>query len=92
MNTEFFQRRKTELEDAFLAKNAALDMIDYLKVGRISQDEYFVIREFFEKASAILLSDLEYTDRKLQSEFRPKYGRNHRLTRAQSKLLPDREY
>ena len=67
-------------------------MLDYLKTHCISSDQYCAIRDYIEEAAKILESDLEYTNNKLQSAFRPSYGRNHRLTRAQSKLLPDREY
>lgn len=92
MNIDFFQRRKTQLEDTLLLKNQAVDMLDYLKTHCISSDQYCAIRDYIEEAAKILESDLEYTNNKLQSAFRLRYGRNHRLTRAQSKLLPDREY
>ena len=92
MNIDFFRRRKTQLEDTLLLKNQAVEMLDYLKTHCINSDQYCAIRDYIEEAAKILESDLEYTNRKLQSAFRPSYGRNHRLTRAQSKLLPDREY
>ena len=92
MNIEFFQRRKTELEDAFLLKNQAIEMLDYLKVHCIDHDQYCAVRDYIEESAKILESDLEYTNQKLQSAFRPKYGRNYRLTRMQSKLLSEREY
>ena len=67
-------------------------MLDYLKTRYINNNQYCAIRDYIEEAAKILESDLKYTNNKLQSAFRPSYGRNHRLTRAQSKLLPDREY
>ena len=88
MNIDFFQRRKTQLEDTLLLKNKAVDMLDYL----INNDQYCAIRDYIEEAARILESDLEYANNKLQSAFRPKYGRNNRLTRAQSKMFRDREY
>lgn len=92
MNIDFFQRRKTQLEDALLLKNQAVDMLDYLKIYYISSDQYCAIRDYIEEAAKILESDLEYANNKLQSAFRPKYSRNNRLTRAQSKMFRDREY
>lgn len=92
MNIDFFQRRKTQLEDALLLKNQAVDMLDYLKTHCISSDQYCAIRDCIEEAAKILESDLEYANNKLQSAFRPKHGLNNRLTRAQSKMFRDREY
>lgn len=92
MNIDFFQRRKTQLEDTLLLKNHAVDMLDYLKTHRINNDQYCAIRDYIEEAAKILESDLEYANNKLQSAFRHKYGRNNRLTRAQSKMFRDREY
>ena len=92
MNIDFFQRRKTQLEDALLLKNQAVDMLDYLKTHCINNDQYCAIRDYIEESARILESDLEYANNKLQSAFRPKYGRNNRLTRAQSKMFRDREY
>jgi hypothetical protein len=92
LNIDFFQRRKTQLEDALLLKNQAVDMLDYLKTHCISSDQYCAIRDCIEEAAKILESDLEYANNKLQSAFRPKHGLNNRLTRAQSKMFRDREY
>ena len=92
MNIDFFQRRKTQLEDALLLKNQAVDMLDYLKTHCINSDQYCAIRDYIEEAAKILESDLEYANNKLQFAFRPKYSRNSRLTRAQSKMFCDREY
>ena len=39
MNIDFFQRRKTQLEDALLLKNQAVDMLDYLNTHCISSDQ-----------------------------------------------------
>ena len=60
-----------------------------LKLRKVPKDE---IKKLVEEAAKILESDLEYANNKLQSAFRPKYGRNNRLTRAQSKMFRDREY
>lgn len=92
MNIGFFQRRKTQLEDALLLKNQAVEMLDYLKTHCINNDQYCAIRDCIEEAAKILESDLEYTNNKLQSAFRPKCGRSNRLTRTQSKMFRDREY
>lgn len=92
MNIEFFQKRKTELEDAFLLKSRALDMLDYLKVRCIDNEQYCAIRDYIEASAMILESDLGYVNGKLQSKYRPSYSRNKRLTRAQSKLLPDLDH
>lgn len=92
MNIDFFQRRKTQLEDALLLKNQAVDMLDYLKTHCINSDQYCAIRDYIEEAAKILESDLEYTNNKLQSAFRLKCGRSNRLTRTQSKMFRDREY
>lgn len=92
MNIDFFRRRKTQLEDTLLLKNQAVDMLDYLKTHCINSDQYCTIRDYIEEAAKILESDLEYANNKLQSAFRPKYGRSNRLTRVQSKMFSDREY
>jgi hypothetical protein len=92
LNIDFFRRRKTQLEDTLLLKNQAVDMLDYLKTHCINNDQYCAIRDYIEEAAKILESDLEYANNKLQSAFKPKYGRNNRLTRAQSKMFRDREY
>ena len=92
MNIDFFQRRKTYPDATRLLKTQAADMPDYLKPHCINNDQYCAIRDYIEEAAKILESDLEYTNNKLQSAFRPKYGRNNRLTRAQSKMFRDREY
>ena len=92
MNIDFFQRRKTQLEDALLLKNQAVDMLDYLKTYCINSDQYCAIRDYIEEAAKILESDLEYANNKIHSAFRHKYGRNSRLTRAQYKMFCDREY
>ena len=92
MNIEFFQRRKKDLEDAFLLKSQAVDMLDYLKVRCIDNEQYCAIRDYIEASAMILESDLGYVNGKLQSKYRPSYGRRSRLTRAQSNLLPDIEY
>ena len=92
MNIDFFQRRKTQLEDTLLLKSQAVEMLDYLKTHCINNDQYCAIRDYIEEAAKILESDLKYTNNKLQSAFKPKYGRNNRLTRAQSKMLRNREY
>ena len=92
MNIDFFQRRKTQLEDTLLLKNQAVDMLDYLKTHYINNDQYCAIRDYIEEAAKILEGDLEYANNKLQSAFRPKHSLNNRLTRAQSKMFRDREY
>ena len=46
MNIDFFQRRKTQLEDALLLKNQAVDMLDYLKTYCINIDQYCAIRDY----------------------------------------------
>ena len=98
MNIDFFQRRKTQLEDTLLLKNQAVDMLDYLKTHCINGDQYCAIRDYIEEAAKILESDLEYANNKLQSAFRPKHDRNNRLTLARSKtfrdskMFRDREY
>lgn len=92
MNIDFFRRRKTQLEDTLLLKNQAVEMLDYLKTHCINSDQYCAIRDYIEEAAKILESDLEYTNNKLQSAFKSKYGRNNRLTRTQSKMFRDREY
>ena len=45
MNIDFFQRRKTKLEDTLLLKNQAVDMLDYLKTHYINNDQYCAIRD-----------------------------------------------
>ena len=62
MNIDFFQRRKTQLEDTLLLKNQAVDMLDYLKTHRINNDQYCAIRDYIEEAAKILESDLEYVN------------------------------
>lgn len=50
MNIDFFQRRKTQLEDTLLLKNQAVDMLDYLKTHCINSDQYCTIRDYIEEA------------------------------------------
>lgn len=54
MNIDFFQRRKTQLEDTLLLKNQAVDMLDYLKTHCINNDQYCAIRDYIEEAAKIL--------------------------------------
>ena len=72
MNIEFFQRRKSEIENAFSLKSKAIDTLDDLKytpmytASRISHDQYCAIRDYIEASAQILESDLRYVSEKIQ--------------------------
>lgn len=75
MGNDFFSRRKTEIEDALLLRNVAVDMLDYLKVRCIDSEQYCAIRDYIESSAIILESDLRYTNERLQSKHSPSCGK-----------------